>query len=140
MKSDTINSQKYIYFYSPMGTWIRVNKNLEYLGLNNNKRICNTLTNNFTMSVKNNTYHNKYKDYDVIYLDEFYDNNIDFDLCYKVLQKFVNNGKQIVMAGHGTLESLVKMPKEMKKQVVSYNLMYDLDWNDDYSNSIKYIE
>src|SRR5574344_2134775 len=107
-----INSQKYIYFYSPNGTWTRINSNLYYLGLNKNKKICNTYARDFDRSVRDGSYKDKYSNYDFIYLDEFYDHEIDYDLCYKVLQEFVNAGKQIVMAGHGNLDSLVNMPDD----------------------------
>lgn len=122
-----INSQKYIYFYSPNGTWTRINSNLYYLGLNKNKKICNTYARDFDWSVRDGSYNDKYSNYDVIYLDEFYDHEIDYDLCYKVLQEFVNAGKQIVMAGHGNLDSLVNMPDDMKKRITSYDLIYELD-------------
>lgn len=134
---DDINTQKYIYFFSPDGTWTRINKNLEYLGLDKNKKIANTYTKDFDLSVRENTYKNKYGNYDVIYLDEFYDFEIDYELCFKIFEEFVAQGKQIVMAGHGDLDSLKQMPLQMKKQVKSYDLKYDLDW--DYSYSIDYI-
>lgn len=110
-----INEQNYIYFYSPGGTYTRINKNLKYLGLDKNKKVCNTYTRNFNWSVKENTYEKKYKKYDVIYLDEFYDYSIDYEICYKALEELVNEGKRIVMAGYGDLNSLVEMPEEMKK-------------------------
>lgn len=123
-----INEQKLIYFYSPMGTWIRINKNLEDLGLDKNKKVANTYTRDFIDSVFNNTYMEKYKDYDVIFLDEFYDHQIcDYEAGYEAMKKLIKSGKQIVMAGHGELDSLIEMPEEMKKNISSYNLIYGLD-------------
>lgn len=133
-----INKQNFIYFYSPDGTYTRINKNLEYLGLDKNKKVCNTYTRNFSRAVEKNTYKKKFKNYDVIYLDEFYDYEINYETCYKVLKELIWEGKQIVMAGHGDLDSLVKMPEEMKKQIISYDLKYDLDW--DYTYKVKYID
>ena len=42
------------------------------------------------------------------------------------------------MAGHGDLNSLVEMPEEMKKQIQSYELNYNLDWS--YNCKIDYID
>ncbi len=138
METIDINSQKYIYFCCPMGSWVRINNNLDHLGLSNIKRICNTLTIDFNKSLMENTYQEKYIDYDVIILDEFYDGNIDYELFLKALPKFAKE-KQIVMAGHGTLESLKEMPGEFKRQIKCYDLLYDLDYKN-YDETIKYIE
>ena len=129
-----INNQKLIYFYIPKGTWIRVHKNLEILGLDKNKKIRSTYTRNFVDSVKNNNYKEKYEQYDVLYLDEFYDHEFDdrdvSNACYNIMKELIDDEKQIVMAGHGKLDSLVSMPIDIKKRIVSYNLLYGLDISD----------
>ena len=131
-----INKQKMIYFYSPNGTWTRINKNLEYLGLDENKKVGNTYTRDFSLEVRNNTYMEKYKDYDVLYLDEFYDHAFGDPDCfragYEAMKKLISAGKQIVMAGHEKFDNLYFLPDEMKKEVALYDLKYDLDWDYNY--------
>lgn len=136
-----INNQKLIYFYSPNGTWTRINKNLEYLGLDKNKKVVNTYTRDFSLEVLNNTYMDRYKDYDVLYLDEFYDFEFGdpdcFKNAYEAMKKLIADGKQIVMAGHGRFEDLRWLPDDMKNEVTLYDLKYDLDW--DYNYNVDYI-
>ncbi len=135
-----INNQKLIYFYSPMGTWTRVNKNLEILGLDKTKKICNTYARNFANSVKKSDYLKKYKYFDVLYLDEFYSEEISDDTgswkeVYNAMIELIKSGKQIVMAGHGNLESFYGMPEEMKEKIISYDLNYDIN----IDTNIRYI-
>ena len=137
-----INNEKLIYFYSPNGTWTRINKNLEYLGLDKNKKIANTYARHFSLEVLNNTYLDRYKEYDVIYLDEFYDFVFRSSDCFKnafdAIKKLIEVGKQIVMAGHEKIEDLRWLPDDMKKEVALYDLKYDLDW--DYNYKVNYID
>ena len=139
---NNINNQKLIYFYSPMGTWTRINKNLIHLGLDKNKKIGNTYARDFIWEVKNNTYKKKYKNIDVIYLDEFYDFEFDneelFAKSYDVMKELIESGKQIVMAGHNELDTFNLMPEEMKKNIISYDLIYGLDG--EFDSSIKYLD
>ena len=129
MKND-INKQKLIYFYSPNGTWTRINENLTILGLEKNKLVKNTYLRDFKSKIGNNAYMEYYKDIDVLIIDEFYshefNDNITFDVFYEAIKELAENGIQIVMAGHLKMNKLIGMPKEMKKEIVSYNLKYSL--------------
>ncbi len=135
-----IHNISFIYFYSPYGTWTRIHKNLEYLGLNKNKKIGSTYTREFVEEVINNNYIEKYKNYDVLYLDEFYDrvftNKDIFTKCYNAMKELIKSGKQIVMASHFEFEKHSLPPNEMRKEVISYNLNYDLGLD----KNIKYID
>ena len=141
-----INKQMYIYFYSPNGTWTRININLEHLGLEKNKKIANTYYRDFIANVDNNTYKEKYNDYDVIYLDEFYDweahGNDSINSSYNAMKELVKSGKQIVMAAHGDIKNS-NFPDELKNNVTVYQLNYELDPPDLYGNKeydIEYIK
>lgn len=135
-----INDIKFIYFYSQNGTWTRIHKNLEHLGLNKNKKIGSTYARNFVDKAKKNTFIEKYKDYDVLYLDEFYDYEFDneeiFNKCYIAMKELIENGKQIVMASHSEFEKHSLPSEEMKKEITSYDLNYNLGLD----VNIKYID
>lgn len=127
-----INNQKLIYFYSPYGIYTRINKNLELFGLDSNKKVCNIQTETFNMAVRDNKYIEKYKEYDVIYLDEFYDIFIESNNFFDVIRECISLGKQIVMAGHDDLDFVKSIPKDIRKQINLYDLNYDIDWSYDY--------
>lgn len=129
MKRD-INKQKLIYFYSLNGTWIRINKNLAMLGLDRNKIVKNTYLRDFKSKIENNIYMDYYNDIDVLIIDEFYshefNDNITFDVFYEAIKELVEKGIQIVMAGLLKMNALIGIPKERKKEIVSYKLKYNL--------------
>ena len=115
-----------IYFHSPYGTGNRIKPNLKMLGLDESKKIYTVLTREFNRMVKNNNL-DILNDYDVICLDEFYDSQIDCEICYNALTELLNNGKQIVMAGHEKIENLKTIPSNLKEKIITYDLKYGLD-------------
>ncbi len=146
-----INSQKFIYFNSPLGTYSRINYNLFLMGLDKGKKFANTYLRTFCHDVLNNTYMKKYKYYDVIYLDEFYiyemhlrtseshyETEVEQIMIINALIDLANNGKQIVMASHANFfKDFSMLPEFFKDQVNVYDLNYDTDWTYDYK--IEYI-
>ena len=127
-----INDQKLIYFYCPKGSWKQVNKNLEYLGLDKSKRILNTYPRDLAYEISHNSYTKTYKDFDVICFDLFYDFVYNSPNCFidgcEAIMKLVEDGKQVVMSDNKKLEELIKyIPEDMSRQIVSYDLKYDID-------------
>lgn len=139
--SKNINDEKLIYFCSPNGTWVQINKNLKALGLDTNKVVKNTYLRYFINSVINDDYLDMYKNIDVLVIDEFYENiienNIGYEKCFEVFNQLTKQGKQIVMAGHNQLKEFYNMPSEFMSLISNYDLRYDLKVNLDYE--VEYI-
>lgn len=125
-----INKAKMIYFYSPGGTWIVVDKNLYYLGLDKTKTIKTCKMLNLKFDILNGKYKNKYCDIDVLIIDDFYsyhfEKGLTFEYFYEVIKYFNKNNILVVMAGHGKLDSLKGMPIKMKEEIISLDLIYGL--------------
>lgn len=146
MKEIDVNSQKMIYFYSPQGTYSRIQYCLYLLGLDKKKKFGNTYFHSLAVDIARDNDLNRYFKYDVIYLDEFYDFGfysqvgkdriIESDemtqLIVDFMEKLTRNGIQIVMAGHGRLDSIGTLPKKLKEQILEIDLFYDKGWSYDY--------
>ena len=146
MKEIDINNQMMIYFYSPQGTYSRIQYCLYLLGLDKKKKIGNTYLHNLAFDIARENDLNRYFKYDVIYLDGFYDSGfygqagkerfIESEemtrLIVEFVEKLTRNGVQIVMAGHGRLDSISALPKKLKDQIVEIDLFYDEGWSYDY--------
>ena len=138
-----MSETRLIYFHSPGGTWITVNKNLHYLGLDKDKIVKNTYLRDFILEIMNNTYNDKYKDVDVLVVDEFYshffNDDVDSNKFYNVVKELLKQDKIIVMAGHGKIDNLYDLPNEMKKCITEYNLRYDVDIDIELPYTVEYM-
>ena len=121
-----INKAKYIYFYSPFGTSARIILNLKHLGLDQCKRIRSVYAPIVSDSLEKDYSLDKYKDLDVLYLDEFYENRFNTELIYKFLKELSDLGIQIVMASHDKVDKLINMPKGIKDELLSLDLDYSI--------------
>ena len=141
-----INNQKLIYFNSPRGTGERIHYNLWAMGLDKNKKICHCGIGTIFHETMNNRLIEKFKVYDVIYLDGFYEWELTESKTYdhgiaegdvvmketiRGIQELVEYGKQVVMASHDNFHSFTRIPKEFKEKVVVYDLDYSIKWSFD---------